>query len=84
MPSVADATPVISPGPQAKPQIHYFKREALYDIVWTAPVMEVGRRLGISDVALANSVAAPTSRFLLADTGHASNPVSRCGDRRYR
>jgi hypothetical protein len=34
-------------------QRHYFKREALYDLVWTAPVMEVARRLGVSDVALA-------------------------------
>jgi integrase len=32
---------------------HYFKREALYEIVWTAPVMEVAQRLGVSDVALA-------------------------------
>jgi len=32
---------------------HYFRREALYELVWTAPVMEVARRLGVSDVALA-------------------------------
>jgi len=31
---------------------HYFRREALYDLVWTAPVIEVARRLGVSDVAL--------------------------------
>ena len=31
----------------------YFKREALYELVWTAPVSEVAGQLGISDVALA-------------------------------
>lgn len=31
---------------------HYFKREALYELVWTAPLMEIARRLGVSDVAL--------------------------------
>lgn len=31
---------------------HYFRREALYDLVWTAPVIEAARRLGVSDVAL--------------------------------
>lgn len=28
-------------------------REMLYELLWTAPVMEVARRLGVSDVALA-------------------------------
>lgn len=32
---------------------HYFKREALFELVWTAPVSEVAARLGVSDVALA-------------------------------
>jgi hypothetical protein len=32
---------------------HYFRREALYELVWTAPVAEVAKRLGVSDVALA-------------------------------
>lgn len=32
---------------------HYFKREALYELVWTAPVSEVAKRIGVSDVALA-------------------------------
>ncbi len=32
---------------------HYFRREALYHLVWTAPVAEVAERLGVSDVALA-------------------------------
>jgi hypothetical protein len=32
---------------------HYFRREALYALVWTAPVMEIAGRLGVSDVALA-------------------------------
>ena len=32
---------------------HYFTREALHELVWTAPVLEVALRLGVSDVALA-------------------------------
>ncbi|GFE79270.1 hypothetical protein GCM10011487_12700 [Steroidobacter agaridevorans] len=32
---------------------HYFKRETLYELVWTAPVSEVAKRIGVSDVALA-------------------------------
>ena len=32
---------------------HYFKREALHDLVWTAPVSEIAERLGVSDVGLA-------------------------------
>jgi hypothetical protein len=32
---------------------HYFRREALHELVWTAPVLEVAQRLGVSDVALA-------------------------------
>jgi len=31
---------------------HYFTREALYKLVWTAPVLEVAGRLGVSDMAL--------------------------------
>lgn len=41
-------------------QRYYFKREALYELVWTAPVTEVASRLGVSDVAFANAV--PTRR----------------------
>jgi integrase len=32
---------------------HYFNRDALHRMIWTAPVMEVAERLGVSDVALA-------------------------------
>ena len=32
---------------------HYFKREGLYELVWTAPVTEIAERLGVSDVGLA-------------------------------
>ncbi len=32
---------------------HYFRREALYNLVWTAPVTEVAERLGVSNVGLA-------------------------------
>ena len=45
--------PITLPRPDGARQPHYFKREALYDLVWTAPVSEVARRLGVSDVALA-------------------------------
>lgn len=47
------AAEVVLPAAQPTRERHYFKREALYDLVWTAPVMEVARRLGVSDVGLA-------------------------------
>jgi integrase len=34
-------------------QRHYFKREAPFELVWTAPVYEVAARLGVSDMAVA-------------------------------
>jgi integrase len=34
-------------------QRHYFKREDLYELVWTVPVLELARQLEVSDVALA-------------------------------
>lgn len=49
----ADVTAVVSPAARVEAQSHYFKRETLYGLVWTAPVMEVAGRLGVSDVALA-------------------------------
>jgi integrase len=48
--------PVDSASAPEKPPIrhrHYFRRDALYELVWTAPVMEIAKRLGVSDVALA-------------------------------
>lgn len=33
-------------------QRHYFKREQLYELVWTAPRLEIAQHLGVSDVAL--------------------------------
>jgi hypothetical protein len=47
------AGPVVLPKPEGFRNRHYFKREALYELVWTAPVSEVAERLGVSDVALA-------------------------------
>jgi integrase len=44
---------ILSPGAEEDPIRHYFRREALYELVWSAPVMEVATRLGVSDVALA-------------------------------
>lgn len=37
---------------QATKQHHYFTREALYKLVWTAPVLELAGRLGVSDMAI--------------------------------
>jgi hypothetical protein len=52
---------LLLPNPETHPETcagqarhrHYFRREALYALVWTAPVMEIAGRLGVSDVALA-------------------------------
>lgn len=49
----ADVTAVVSQAARVESQSHYFKRETLYGLVWTAPVMEVAGRLSVSDVALA-------------------------------
>jgi hypothetical protein len=56
---------------------HYFRREALYHLVWTAPVAEVAERLGVSDVALAKlcrRAAIPTPGRV---TGSEPRPVNR-------
>lgn len=51
---VAPNHPEVVSSESAEPirQRHYFTREALYHLIWTAPVMEVAARLGVSDVAL--------------------------------
>jgi integrase len=51
--SPREADQILSLSPRAARHRHYFRREMLYELVWTAPVMEVARRLGVSDVALA-------------------------------
>ncbi len=50
---IAGTSEIVSPTAQPTRQRHYFQREALYELVWTAPVVEIARRLGVSDVALA-------------------------------
>ena len=52
---IAANNPEVVSSDAAEPirQRHYFTREALYHLVWTAPVMEVATRLGVTDVALA-------------------------------
>lgn len=46
--------PPAEPVPRAIiPGRHFFKREELYELVWTAPVSEVARTLSVSDVGLA-------------------------------
>lgn len=58
-PVVSAETLLAAPGPiefapiQSGQSQHYFKRELLHELVWTAPVIEVARRLGVSDVGLA-------------------------------
>lgn len=39
--------------PPAIVRRYFFEREELYKLVWTAPISEVARRLGVSDVGLA-------------------------------
>jgi integrase len=31
---------------------HYFRREALYELVWTTPITEIAKQFGVSDVAI--------------------------------
>jgi integrase len=50
---IEDVAQAFPANAQAVRYRHYFKRETLYELVWTAPVMEVARRLGVSDVAVA-------------------------------
>ena len=53
-PRALSAEVVLRPaGPRSRHR-HYFKRESLHELVWTAPVVEVAKRLGVSDVGLAN------------------------------
>ena len=52
-PKALSAEIVLRPaGPRSRHR-HYFKRESLHELVWTAPVLEVAKRLGVSDVGLA-------------------------------
>ena len=48
-----DVGQIVSANAEASRHRHYFKRETLYDLVWMAPVSEIARRLGVSDVGLA-------------------------------
>jgi integrase len=64
-PRALSAESVLRPdGPPSRHR-HYFKRESLHELVWTAPVLEVAKRLGVSDVGLAKlcrRAAIPTPR----------------------
>lgn len=51
LPAAVD-TPIATPNSSTHYR-HYFRREDLYNLVWTSPVSEVAVRLGVSDVALA-------------------------------
>lgn len=52
-PSTLSAETLLSPVAASSRHRHYFKRNALHELVWTAPVSEIARRLGVSDVGLA-------------------------------
>ena len=52
-PTALSAASVLRPDTPPLRHRHYFRRESLHEIVWTAPVMEVAKRLGVSDVGLA-------------------------------
>jgi site-specific recombinase XerD len=52
-PTALSAENVLRPDAPPLRHHHYFRRESLHEIVWTAPVMEVAKRLGVSDVGLA-------------------------------
>lgn len=64
-PRALSAEIVLRPdGPPSRHR-HYFRRESLHELVWTAPVLEVAKRLGVSDVGLAKlcrRAAIPTPR----------------------
>jgi hypothetical protein len=49
----ADTNPIIATPNSVAHYRHYFRRDALYRLVWTSPVSEIAVRLGVSDVALA-------------------------------
>lgn len=64
-PRALSAESVLRPDGSASRHRHYFKRESLHELVWTAPVFEVAKRLGVSDVGLAKlcrRAAIPTPR----------------------
>jgi len=52
-PRVSSTTHVLRADDQPARHRHYFTREGLYELVWTAPVTEIAERLGVSDVGLA-------------------------------
>ncbi len=49
----ADTNPIIATPNSVAHYRHFFRRDALYRLVWTLPVSEIAVRLGVSDVALA-------------------------------
>jgi integrase len=52
-PRALSAEVVLRPTGQRSRHRHYFRRESLHELVWTAPIVEVAKRLGVSDVGLA-------------------------------
>jgi hypothetical protein len=52
-PPVLSAERVLRPKDAPVRHRHYFSRETLHELVWTAPATEIPEQLGVSDVALA-------------------------------
>ncbi|HEU4627311.1 MAG TPA: site-specific integrase [Steroidobacteraceae bacterium] len=52
-PPVLSVEHVLQPKGSPARHRHYFSREALHELVWTAPATEISEQLGVSDVALA-------------------------------
>jgi integrase len=80
----ADDTTIIATPNSAAHYRHYFRREDLYNLVWTSPVSEIAMRLGVSDVALAKlcrraGIPIPGRGYWQeAESGRAVEPTPLC------
>ncbi len=80
----ADNTLIIATPNSAAHYRHYFRREDLYNLVWTSPVSEIAARLGVSDVALAKlcrraGISIPGRGYWQrAESGQLIEPTALC------
>lgn len=68
--------------PAVIPGRHFFKREALYELVWTAPVSEVASKLGVSDVGTEQTCDTMSLLELTASTAIPAASTPRCATAR--
>jgi len=61
--SAVDSIPIIATSKSTAHYRHYFRRDDLYQLVWTSPVSEIAARLGCPTWGWRNSVAGLRSRF---------------------